>query len=235
LASNHTAEQLNDACRHHWIERRSQISLIKELSINRLYGIVSAHKLAGRAQCALQSYGKPNCCHRPFVISYESRKTLYEINAQHGSQNPVTSTHAGTQELVTPSSETVMQERAKHGFDQLIRQGMDAHKNPGSGAQTAQNAIKVLAEVREMSDQGISHISTNYVETEQLCHLFGGLEAFKTLADYEHVIETARERYSAMVVKKDRARVIISAYWGEHWEEDIDPQEFCLRQFSEHF
>jgi hypothetical protein len=111
-------------------------------------------------------------------------------------RTPVTSAHAGTQELITISRETVMQERAKHGLDQLIRQAMDAHKDPGSRAQTARIAIEVFAEVREMSDEGISRIWTDYVETEQLWDVFGGLEAFKTLVDYEHVVEPAREVFS---------------------------------------
>jgi hypothetical protein len=52
-------------------------------------------------------------------------------------RTPVTSAHAGTQELDTISRETVVQERAKHGLDQLIQQAMDGHKDPGSRAQTA--------------------------------------------------------------------------------------------------
>ena len=151
----------------------------------------------------------------------------------HGT--PVTSANAGTQKQVIISKETVMQERAKHGLEQLLRQAMDAHTDPGSRAQTARNAIEVFAEVREMSDEGISRIWTDYVETEQLWDMFGGLEAFKTIVDYEHVVEPARVRYSATVGRKDRARAKIKVHWGEHWEEEFDPQEFRLRQFSEHF
>jgi hypothetical protein len=70
-------------------------------------------------------------------------------------RTPVTSTQAGTQELVILSRETVMQEHPKHCLDQLIRQAMDEHKDQGSRAQAARNAIEVFAEVRAMSDEGI--------------------------------------------------------------------------------
>jgi hypothetical protein len=128
-----------------------------------------------------------------------------------------------------------MQERAKHGLEQLLRQAMDTHKDSGSGTQTARNAFEVFAEVQEMSDEGISHIWPDYVETEQLWDMFGRLEAFKTIVDYEHVVEPARVLYSVTVGRKDRARAKIKVHWGEHWEEEFEPQEFHLRQFSKYF
>jgi hypothetical protein len=128
-----------------------------------------------------------------------------------------------------------MQERAKHGSDHLIRQAMDAYKDPGCRAQTARNAMEVFAEVQEMSDEGISRIWTDYVMTEKLWDVSGGLKPFKTLVDYEHVVESARELYSVTVGRKDRSRTTISAHWNEQWKEELDHHKFRRRQFSEHF
>jgi hypothetical protein len=55
------------------------------------------------------------------------------------------------------------------------------------------------------------------------------------MVDYEHVVEPAREWYSATAGRKDRARTTISVHWGWHREENLDPQEFRLRQFSKDF
>jgi hypothetical protein len=112
---------------------------------------------------------------------------------------------------------------------------MDAQKDSGSGAQTTRNVIDVFAEFPDMLDKRMSHIWTDYVETNHLWDVFGGLEPLKTLVDYEHVVEPARARCSVTVARKDRARAKIMVNWGKYWDEEFNPKEFCLLQFAEYF
>lgn len=100
---------------------------------------------------------------------------------------------------------------------------------------TAFDLEDVLLHLEGLADKAVAHIWEDVICAEELWQHCGSEAELKAQVDFDYIVGPAVDACNAIERRKRSSRECIRGWWGEAWEEELDPTERWLPRGSETF